>query len=350
MARNGQASAIIPIAAAFKNSEGAVKLGLKREALFQESFIEPASQSQITFAQLGLLYANIMAQTEDHFVGLARRPSSSAQLALMLRIMIACSSVGRALDALVHFHASEHMIQLGVSVDQSECRLCVYCDDDYVGAFAPIIEDSYIQSLFAGLSYFLGRPFPATFVSTRNAGHPMLGVRTYGIDAPLHLAKVAALYFPPIVMTYSRQTEPTDDIFWDVVENWLGILNGSTTRGNGQSASLRELNTTALCDDLGISTATFRRRNTIAGHTFRRFREETLVEASLELLSQGTRSVASIAAELGYSDVRSYRRFIKSATGMTPDQLRTRADCALTWAVEPRVVAKIKELTTRLSR
>jgi AraC-like DNA-binding protein len=99
-----------------------------------------------------------------------------------------------------------------------------------------------------------------------------------------------------------------------------------------------------------VSPATFRRRNSVAGDSFRRFREEPLVEVSLCLLADEARSVSSIAAELGYADVRSYRRFIKGATGSTPDQLRANSVAARMRAFGPEVVARIKEIAIRLSR
>jgi methylphosphotriester-DNA--protein-cysteine methyltransferase len=91
--------------------------------------------------------------------------------------------------------------------------------------------------------------------------------------------------------------------------------------------SIKQLNTKALCAKLQISPATFRRRNSIRGGGFRRIREEILVAASLTLLADA-RSISSIAIDLGYSDVRSFRRFIKRATGLTADQLRARTDVA----------------------
>lgn len=349
-ASDGKPNRVIPLVAAFKHSEGAVKHGLAREALFRESFISPESDPRISFAQLGLLYANIMVETDDHFVGLARRPAPSAQLALMLRVMIACATVERALNALVQFHGLGHPIRVALHTDRLQASLCVYCDDEAIGPNAPVIEDSYIQSIFGGLSYFLGRRFPAIFVVTRNRNHPLLGVRAYGIDAPFRLGQVAAIHFPAAVMAEARQGNPTDDIFWTVVEHWLAILNGSSARRHAERVAPERLNTTALCEDLGISPATFRRRNSQAGASFRRFREETLVEASFALLADDRRSIASIASELGYADVRSYRRFIKGATGLTPDQLRAECRAAAMEDLQPKVAAAIKDIAVRLSQ
>jgi hypothetical protein len=48
--------------------------------------------------------------------------------------------------------------------------------------------------------------------------------------------------------------------------------------------------------------------------------------------------------------VRSYRRFIKGATGLTPDQLRAEARLAALEDVEPKITAAIKDIAVGLSQ
>jgi AraC-like DNA-binding protein len=47
-----------------------------------------------------------------------------------------------------------------------------------------------------------------------------------------------------------------------------------------------------------------------------------LKDPSIRRLRTTDDGVKAIAAELGYSDARSLRRFLKAATGTTPQQLR----------------------------
>jgi AraC-like DNA-binding protein len=291
-----------------------------------------------------------MIEMDDQFIGLARGAIPTSQLAVMLRVMIGSGTLGNALNSLVQFHRSVPPIALKVQADSLGVTLSIHCDDAFAGANAPIIEDIYIQSIFGGMSYFLGRPLPATAVSTRNHSNPIIGVRHYSMLIPLELATVAAIRFPASLMSEPRQGEPSDDIYWSVCENWLAIANGARFRTRDNVVSIKQLNTKVLCMELRISPATFRRRNSVERGGFRGYREETLVEASLTLLADDSRSISSIASELGYADVRSYRRFIRGATGLTPDQLRVKSDAAAMRAFEPKVVARIKGLTTLLSR
>ncbi len=349
-AKQGNPSQLIPLSAQYEKLNGAVLHGLSPEVLLRESFIEPECHAKVSFAQAGLLYVHTMIEMDDQFIGLGRSAVPTSQLAVLLRVMIGCGTLGNALSSLVQLHGFGQPLAIGIQNDGLTVKLCVNCDDAFAGANAPLIEDIYIQSIFGGLSYFLGRPLPATAVSTRNHNNPTIGIRHFSMLTPLRLGTVAAISFPASLLSEHRQGEPTDDLYWSVCENWLGIANGARTRASDSFVSIRELNTKALCTELRISPATFRRRNSSDGGSFRRFREETLVEASITLLTDASRSISSIAAELGYADVRSYRRFIKGATGLTPDQLRAKSDIATMRAFEPKVVARIKDLTTRLSR
>jgi AraC-like DNA-binding protein len=339
---------LIPISAQYEKLNGAILQGLSRDTLLRESFIDPEHHGNVSFAQAGLLYVHTMIEMDDQFIGLGRRAIPTSQLAVLFRVMIGCGTLGSALSSLVQFHAFGQPVTIGIRTDELVAKLFVNCDDAFAGANAALIEDIYIQSIFGGLSYFLGRPLPATAVSTRNRNNPAIGVRHYSMLTPLRLDTVAAIQFPASMLSEHRQGEPTDDLYWKVCENWLGMATATCVRAS--CVSIRQLNTKALCTELRISPATFRRRNSVNGGSFRRFREETLVEASLALLTDDSRSISSIAAALGYADARSYRRFIKGATGLTPDQLRAKRDAATMRAFEPKVVARIKDLTTRLSR
>ncbi|QDW40531.1 AraC family transcriptional regulator [Bradyrhizobium sp. KBS0727] len=341
-------SLFVPISEAYSYSDGAVMRGLSRDELFKQSLLDPHIQTHISLGQIVLLLMNTIDETDDHFSGLGRHTYPPSQLILMLRIMMACSTLERAIGSLAHFCKMGQPISIWLRTDGMEARLCVSCDDAFGGQNAPVIEDICLNAIFGGLCYFLGRRFPASAIVTRNR-RQALGVRHWSMSAAVHLGAVAAIHFPVSLLTETRQADPTDDICWAILQHRLALDSGINPHLPIHSVSIKQLNASALCAELGISPATFRRRNSVAGGQFRRFREETLVEASLSLLADDARSVSSIAADLGYADVRSYRRFIKGATGSTPDQLRANSAAAKMRALEPEVVARIKEIATRLS-
>lgn len=340
---------VVPMAMAYARSEGAASRGVARNRLFREAFIDPGNQTGVSFAQIVLLYLLSIQETDDKFGGLGRLAFPPSQIVLMLRVIMGCDTLERALLSLSRFHEAGQPISIGLRTNASDAELCILCDDAFGGENAPAIEDIYVSTLFGGLSYFLGRRFPATAVKTRSCVSAP-SARHWSMEVPLHPGAVAAIRFSKSLLLERRQGIPTDDIWWSILECWLSHVQGAHTRAINCPVSTRRLNTKALCAELGISPATLRRRNAISGGSLRRFREETLVEASLTLLADDSRTISSIAAELGYADVRSYRRFIKGATGLTPDQLRADSDAASMRALEPEVVARVKEVANRLSR
>lgn len=345
----GNQRCFIPISEAYSYSDGAVLRGLSRDRLFKQSLLDPNTQNHISLGQIVLLAMNTIVETEDHFGGYSRRAYPPSRLILTMRVMTACDTFERAISGLAGFHEMGQAISIGLRTDGMEAQLCVSCDEAFGGENAPVIEDMYLNTIFGILSYFLGRRLPTTAVVTRNR-RQALGVRHWSMAGTVHLGGVAALQFPKSLLAETRQANPTDDICWSVLQYRLALDNEVRAGLSDRSVSIERLNTRALCTELGISSATFRRRNSREGGSFRRFREETLVEASLSLLADDARSVSSIAAELGYADARSYRRFIKGATGLTPDQLRANCAGATMRAVEPDIIARIKEVAVGLSR
>ena len=338
-----------PISEAYMRSDGAEKLGISRKRLFDASYIDPVIQNEISVAQMVLLSMNTISETGDFLLGLGRKPIPASQLILVLRIMMGCTTVDRGLHSVAHFHELGHPISVGLKSEAGVSQFWVSCDDGFGLSNARSIEDIYINIVFSALCYFLGRRFPVFAVTTRN-DLQLTNTRHWSMYAPVRRGTLAALHFDTSLLCEHRQGDPTDEIFWSILHDKIALHASHQEPAPGDAVSIRRLNTLSLCHELGISTATFRRRNQSSGGTFRRFREETLVEASLKLLADGTQSVSSIASQLGYADVSSYRRFIKGATGRTPDQLRTEAHALVIDNVQPQVIIAIRNIADKLSQ
>ncbi len=339
----------IPISWAFMRAAPVLEQGLPQDELFTESFISPSLHSRISFAQLGLLYFNIIKKTEDAFVGLGRRSVSISETILMARIMVGCATLECALNAVIRFHQSSPPLRLELRTNGKHAALCVHCDDSFAGANAFIIEEIYLNSLFGALTYFLGRPFPARSVVTRNPANIFLGMKHYSMLAPVRLGAATALQFPAKLLSEVRSGEPADDIWWQIARQWLAHIVAENEPSIQAGASIEHFSTATMCSELSVSPATLRRRMSNAGTSLRDLRKEAFIDISLRRLGDTSRSVCQIASELGYSDVRSYRRFIKNETGFTPDQLRAQTHFSTMQAAEPQVLARIRQLTTYVS-
>jgi Arabinose-binding domain of AraC transcription regulator, N-term len=285
---------IVPISEAYLQSEGAVARGLSRDVLFQNSFIDPKAQDHISVSQMVLLSMTAISETDDHFLGLGRKSVPAGQLILLHRIMMGCGTVERALNSVIRFHGMGHPISIGLQTDGEVTQLWVSCDDIFGSENSRAIEDMYLNTLFGGLCYFVGRRFPTIAVTTPNRERAV-DVPHWSMHAPMRLGRLAAIHFPTSALSERRQGEPTDDICWAILAHRIALDGGAETPAPDAPVSIRHLRTIELCDELGISPATFRRRNQASGSSFRRFREETLVDASLDLL--GARPINRLAVD-----------------------------------------------------
>jgi AraC-like DNA-binding protein len=336
----------VPISLAYQVSDGAVLKGLNREDLFKTSMIDEANSGHTSLAHLILLYANIVDATDDLLVGFFDKSFSLSHLILMMRVMMGCETLITAISSMAQLREIGQPAFVELKINGNNSQLNIICDQQAPENSLSAIEELYLTNLYGGLSYFLGRPFPARFMTTRNLQFAQ-GENHWSLPIPNYQGEVAAFHFPTSLLAECRQGMPVDNIWWTVIETRLTMASSAPLAKPGP-ISTRTLNTAALCSELGVSPATFRRRNSQSGRTFRQFREQTLVEASLDLLNDCELSVAAISDLLGYGDVRSYRRFIKNATGFTPDQLRANQGAAVMRTGEPKVVGRIMDLAARL--
>jgi len=112
-----------------------------------------------------------------------------------------------------------------------------------------------------------------------------------------------------------------DELFWDIFRPWLAFVERGGDRFAEDAAPVAAARAGGLAAIEGISAATLRRRMATEGG-FRGARGRAVLAEGLDLLSGTSDSVDAIAVRLGYSDARSFRRFVKAATGRTPWQIR----------------------------
>ena len=111
-----------------------------------------------------------------------------------------------------------------------------------------------------------------------------------------------------------------------------------------------ELSVSSLAREAGVSPSTLRRRMQRDHGGFREARRQALIRSGLALLRNDRLSVDAVAVQLGYSDARSFRRFLKTATGRTPEEIRAGLEIA-SWATPNQLVhQRIDELAEIMSR
>ncbi len=101
----------------------------------------------------------------------------------------------------------------------------------------------------------------------------------------------------------------------DVAASVCQWLRGHLSDGSDMTAAARALN---------LSERTLRRRLAQCGHSFRSLHDLVRAEAATALLQDGNTTITAIAADLGFTDAREFRRAFRRWTGKTPTELRRR--------------------------
>lgn len=84
----------------------------------------------------------------------------------------------------------------------------------------------------------------------------------------------------------------------------------------------------ALSSSLNMAPATLRRRLDDEGQTFQLIKDQLRRDLAIEMLCHSSRSIAEIAAELGFAEPSAFHRAFKRWTGVQPGQYRQRSPSA----------------------
>lgn len=150
---------------------------------------------------------------------------------------------------------------------------------------------------------------------------------------PLHwLADCDALVFKatdlnlPVMRTVEELEQVIDYFPFDVqrctgqLQTFSGTLRTLLT--SALQNNLPPMSCEAAAQLLHVSGATLRRKLSKEGHSFTTILKACQREQALHLLKNTDMSIAGIAAQLGYSDDRAFRRAFRGWTGLSPSKCR----------------------------
>jgi AraC-like DNA-binding protein len=343
-----RAVAGVPASWIRRQCAGAVSEGVSQELLFERSLIKLPhgdEADQISPAQYLLLWMNTGISIEDAAQGLGTTRFPLGHSALALRLMLGCATLEGAIHAVKKFYSmSSGAVRLELHASHDYAALSVRCEGRIETA-AEVMEDTGLTFLFMCINVFLGRPMPIINVITRDPTHFNLGGRHWAMKAPVRHGPVAAIRFSKAILASRPTHQRCHNAYWDCFRPWLQFIE----EDEAAVVPASEFRLNDLAKKSGVSYATLRRRLERVHGGFRPHRERALANAGIALLRDSEASVDSVAAELGYADARSFRRFLKGATGKTPIEIR-RGEAAPwdTAGSSAEIHRRIRETTARL--
>lgn len=336
----------IPVNWIIQHCQGAVRQGLEAERLLQDAQIDPGyldaphADAEIDPAQYMLFTMNTAFHVQDALHGLGHDRIRIGNAAIGIRVMLGCATLEGALRAFEQFYGqATHSARVRLETEGDWARIGVISDSP-LDRGDQIVEDMALAWVFMCASRFLGRALPVAEVQVRNGQHFNLGGRHWAIRAPVRANATAGLRFPKGLLAARRGGIASDEALWPCFRGWLRFVGIDELRGQAF--------------DLDADTATPRSApaDRPSGSSWpsiqparRAERQRLLADRGMCLLRDSGQSVDTVAAELGYSDARSFRRFMKSATGLTPQQIR---QCTGTGTDPQEIASRIQRLSAMM--
>jgi AraC-like DNA-binding protein len=246
--------------------------------------------------------------------------------------MLTCETLGEAISyALDRQHEAGTMVQHRVSVHGNEVRLQLV-SHRYDWEIENYLIDESLAGAVAVARYLLGpdfKPLRIDLAQPQPAHHAQY--RHY-FDCPVRFAAGSNLMVFEAHWLGAR-LQGYDRIASQALRRQLDALllpvPGrhqliETVSNHIRYASVQGADQQAVASMVNVSSRSLRRQLERQGTSYRQLRDSTRYQAACELLDNSTLSLAVIAEQLGYADVRSFRRAFKRWSGVLPSDYRQR--------------------------
>ena len=321
----------IPLPSSVGSAGGIVLGGIDLNTLLQRSLIEEGA-THATANQHILLMLNSIDMTGDeaHALGVSRLNQGFASLGL--RTMLSTQALGPALKVLArYFITCSSTIRMQVDHQGESARISLRAEGPNHER-SEVLEDIWFNALYTFICWFVGRRVPVLAATVARVDQAHSHRVHWATKAPLTRGEVSSLLVPLICLQWARQVSDVEEPVWEALRFWMDEdakpLEGRTglrTLFNGLDAPARTRVGEAFAGRPVGERQLSRRIKREYGASFRDLRGDALAEVARTLLLTSGEPIEAIGAQLGYAEERSFRRFLRGRTGLTPAQIRNGA-------------------------
>ncbi|MDE2593969.1 MAG: AraC family transcriptional regulator [Burkholderiales bacterium] len=288
--------------------------------------------------QFGALWLDISHRLDDEFFGLDSHPMRPGSYALMCHSALGSANLAHALKRILHF--------LGVVLDDLRGELVVQDGQAHIRVLArqsakPMFAyATYLMMVFSLSCWLVGRRIPissAAFASSAQALVEPGGINYAGEYRVLFCENLAfdqactVLSFPAsyLKLPVVQDSQTIKQFFGEMPAKLLVKYRNPKSWAAKVRRHLRNTppadwpDADQICVSLNVSEATLRRRLKEEGHTYQTLKDDVRRDQAIAALQDGKRSLADVAADLGFAEPSAFYRAFKKWTGGRPSDYRS---------------------------
>ena len=334
------AQQMLPLWSALEVLQGARRAGRADAALLARIGVPAGARGDaahpIPIADFSRALRRLSRELRDEFFGLGPQPVPLGSLAVVMRQLVACATLGEALPLGLQLYRRIHPpLPLRLRLDGDTARLEVHGLASADRAFACML-------LYGALSiarWLVGQMLPLRWAHMASAApdprwpadDPFFGApTTYG--QPLAaIGFDAAWLHRPVVQ--GRDTLPA--FLRDAPGNLMrphaaapSVIDRVRLRLHRCAPEQPPPSLTELARSLGVSPRSLRRRLQDQGLSYRQLKDEARRDIALQWLAASNLPLTEIGDRLGFSDPSTFHRAFRRWTGSAPGEFRRGAAAA----------------------
>jgi AraC-like DNA-binding protein len=305
-----------------------VSKGFDANAVLEDAGLSLTGSEPVSTERYGQLWLQIAQTMDDEFFGLAARPMRSGGFSLLCHSLINTQSLEHAMRRALKFLRIALENPHGRLVVRGDLALVELADSEVRPAFA---YRTFFLLLMGVLCWLVGRRIQLRWLDFACAAPADRPDYHSFFDAPVRFdqpATILAFDAAYLRLPVIRSEQALRHFLKDAPANILVRYRqeyGSAARVRARLATMPasdwpDFETLAV--SLKTSPATLRRRLKADGQSYQAIKDELRLVAAQKLLLESDRTLASIAADLGYSEPSAFYRAFAKRTGQTPGVYR----------------------------
>jgi AraC-like DNA-binding protein len=305
------------------------------DSILSEAGISPElldkPHARIPAKQYGALWRLLATQLDDELFGQDSRRMKSGTFAMICHAALSCDSLRQALErALRFFRLVLDDISGDLLVGNTEACLQLVKRDQVQCIFG---QECLLMLLHGLACWLVGKRIPivrAEF-SYAEPAHSIEYRSMYAANLEFQKAHTAIFFDRSFLALPIVQNRRSIKDFLRCAPDGILVKYKSTS---GLAACVRRrlrrsvgnsfIELDAMAADLGLTSATFRRRLHAEGTSYRLVKDQVRRDLAVGYLSSSDRSTAEIGWDLGFSERSAFERAFRNWTGVTPGEFRRR--------------------------